>query len=72
MRRRKNYRVRLLLGLGLCAFAPLLLGFLCYPLQPPTLSGVTTPVPVATFAPTVSASVVNTTPNVASNIELDL
>lgn len=72
MRRRKSYRVQLLLGLGLCALAPLLLGFLCYPLLPPALSGVTTPVPVATFAPTVSASVVNTSPNAASNIELSL
>src|SRR3990172_7790984 len=68
----KSHRRRLLLGLTLCASAPLLFGFLCLPLVAPLPSGVTTPVPVATFAPTVSASVATPTPGVPSNIQTRL
>ena len=67
MRNAKIHRHQLLLGLGLCALAPLLVGFLCYPLVLPASSGVGTP--AALFAPTVSANVLNTAPGAASNVE---
>src|SRR3989304_4474323 len=65
----KSHARRLLLGLALCASAPLLLGFLCLPLMAPLPSGVSTPVPTALFAPTVGASVASSSPTATSNIQ---
>ena len=72
MRTTGEGRIRLLIGLGLCALAPLLVGFLCYPLIPPPQSGAPTPLPNAIFAPTVSASVADTAPGAASNVQAHL
>ncbi len=61
-----------LLALILFGLAPVLLGFLCFPLVPPPPSGVVTPTPAALFAPTVSASVANNSAGAQSDITAHL
>ncbi len=69
----KSSRRRTLLALVVgSALSPLLFGFLCFPLVAPPPAGVVTPVPLATFAPTVSASVAAPTPGAPSNLALRL
>lgn len=68
----KSTKGRLLLPFGLLALAPLLVGFLCFPLGAPPPSAGPAPVPVATFAPTVSANVSNSTPNAAADVHASL
>jgi hypothetical protein len=72
MSHRDHSSRRRALLLPLLLLAPLLLGFLCFPLIPPPASDVATPVPAALFQPTVSASIAKPTPGVTSNVQVQL